>query len=634
MGVKSLPDIDNLPQELKDLIVDHISHISDETERKQTLRSTALVSRRFRYWAHKRLFATVVLRGKHGKVPISIIGRLRELKELIAADPFSDKTGIASHIRSFTLSLGGHRSCVAPPLEDDALPFILQKLHRTGSRPRSLSILLFMPGDNDQLDWSTLNLEFRRALVDVSRSPLLTTLRLRGFRNLPRDILTGASVENIKFNNISVKDYNQGVSKSLSRYSWKEDQLWNDGFVYFPEPLLQATESSNQALDVDTTSNSLVPASVVPSNLFVTPLSPQCIPSPSTGSDASEVHSYPDYVHLESIETDHTFPILHVLDLTPTRSHLAAFIFQKLKNLTMNIRDESGFKKAAEIFDSAPTVEKLEIKLNCESLLRRLVFFLLSNHFTLLQGTGISTDALSLLPLGRLKHLRLIHRLATPGFNTVATGHPHPTVQDMINLLTYSEIPKTLRRISITLSLKPQSYYCLFQAPVQEGNSTNSSPAATESSNGPNAEASSSSLTGVVTTSISDSPNSESTSCVTPSINLLIKRLFATCSRVLKPLDDLLGYPTLSTQTRDRFADINYYTIRLEVDLYTVPEGFTKQKEKEFAEEAAEYVKSRYFPKLNERFEKVDQVTSERKSGGFGVVVTPRSRNSLNLLST
>jgi hypothetical protein len=31
----------------------------------------------------------------------------------------------------------------------------------------------------------------------------------------------------------------------------------------------------------------------------------------------------------------------------------------------MNIRDDSGFKKAAQIFDSAPYVEKLEIKLNC-----------------------------------------------------------------------------------------------------------------------------------------------------------------------------------------------------------------------------------------------------------------------------
>src|SRR6266545_3858631 len=204
--MKAPADLENLPQELKDLIVDHISQISDDIERIQTLCSTALVSRRFRYWAHKRLFATVVLRGRHGKAPTALIRRLNELSELINADPHSEKTGIASHIRSFTLSLGGHRSYVVPLLEEESLPVILHKIHRAGSRPRSLSILLFMPGDNDQLDWMSMSHELRRALVGVSRSTLLTTLRLRGIRNLPRDILAGSSVGNIKFNNISIKD--------------------------------------------------------------------------------------------------------------------------------------------------------------------------------------------------------------------------------------------------------------------------------------------------------------------------------------------------------------------------------------------------------------------------------------------
>ena len=110
---------------------------------------------------------------------------------------------------------------------------------------------------------------------------------------------------------------------------------------------------------------------------------------------------------------------------------------------------------------------------------------------------------------------------------------------------------------------------------------------------------------------------------------IIIKRFFAQCSEVFKPLDELLGCPSPSspTETPDRFADVNYFTIRLEVDLYDVPKGFTKQREKEFADEAAVYVRSQFFPRMNERFEKVDEVTLERKLGGFGVVVTPRSRN-------
>lgn len=337
-------DLESLPQELKDLIVDHIAHFPDEAERKQSLRATALVSKRFRYWAHKRLFSTVILRGKYGKAPIS---RLRELRDLIAADPFSDKTGVASHIRSFTFSLGEHRSCVAPPLEDDALPFILRKIHRSGSRPRSLSILLFMPGDNDQLDWISLNPAFRSALLDVSRSPLLTTLRLRGFRNLPPDILAGSSVENIKFNNLSIQD--DSYDQDCGPYA-KEDFFWN-----VP---LQLSQPTHQVPRIDPPRNLAI---------AITTHSPRSVRSPSAGSDTSDLYFYPDYIHLESIEIDHTFPILHILDLSPARSYPPTFIFQKLKNLTVNIKQDGAFKEAAEIFDNAPFVEKLEIKLNCVS---------------------------------------------------------------------------------------------------------------------------------------------------------------------------------------------------------------------------------------------------------------------------
>lgn len=117
--------------------------------------------------------------------------------------------------------------------------------------------------------------------------------------------------------------------------------------------------------------------------------------------------------------------------------------------------------------------------------------------------------------------------------------------------------------------------------------------------------------------------------CKIPPTTILVKRFFAECSKVFKPLDDLLGCPSsLPTETPDRFAHVNYYTIRLEVDLHAVPKGFTKQKEKEFADEAGVYIKSEFFPRLNERFEKVDEVTLEKRLGGFGVVVTPRSRTS------
>jgi len=45
--------------------------------------------------------------------------------------------------------------------------------------------------------------------------------------------------------------------------------------------------------------------------------------------------------------------------------------------------------------------------------------------------------------------------------------------------------------------------------------------------------------------------------------------------------------------------------------------------EREFAEEAAEYVKSEFFPKVKARFKGVDQ-----RRGGFWVIVLPRFHRS------
>ena len=131
------------------------------------------------------------------------------------------------------------------------------------------------------------------------------------------------------------------------------------------------------------------------------------------------------------------------------------------------------------------------------------------------------------------------------------------------------------------------------------------------------------------------SPNPQPPTIIVPPTATIIKRVFAACPyhNILKPFDDLFGYS--ASHFPDRFADINYYTIRLEVDLYLVPKEFTRSREREFAEEAAEYVKSHFFPKLNERFERMDEVSAERRyggggggGGGFGVVVTPRFRSS------
>ena len=274
----------SIPQELRDLVVDHISQILDKSERIRALSSIALVSRCFRYWAHKRLFAAVLLRGRHNSTLATAFRRLSELKDIIIADPHSETTGIASHIHSFTLSLSGRISLVLPLLvEDDALPFIFRKLFRNGNQPCCLSLYLFAPADDDQLDWVDMSHDFRCALLDVVRSTRLSTLRLRGISNLPADILVCSAVNHISFKNISIQhcSFDGQSHRSIQPYS---------------------------------------------------------------------------------IETDHSFPISHILEHTPTSRH---FIFQKLKRLTIKINDFDGFTKSTELLNKVTSIEDLEIKLNC-----------------------------------------------------------------------------------------------------------------------------------------------------------------------------------------------------------------------------------------------------------------------------
>jgi len=83
-----------------------------------------------------------------------------------------------------------------------------------------------------------------------------------------------------------------------------------------------------------------------------------------------------------------------------------------------------------------------------------------------------------------------------------------------------------------------------------------------------------------------------------------------------RPLDDLLGDSSIESQ--GRFAGVRWLTFRLELEVYRVPRKYSMKQE--FAEElAARYVKSEFFPKAKERFERGD-----RSSGGFWVVVVPK----------
>ncbi|KDR80896.1 hypothetical protein GALMADRAFT_222496 [Galerina marginata CBS 339.88] len=188
--------VPNLPPELKNLIVAHLEQIPNATERHSALSSAALVSHHFRYQAHSHLFANVILHSvyngspRHTLTHLQVVGRrLRNLCQLIHADPDSERTGIASHIKNFELTLQ------FSALDDNtALPFILRRLFKTGTSPCSLSLSFHK---------YQLHQDLIPALQVVCRNPVLKTLRLSQCRGLPVDLLRHSSVRNIYFKQVS-----------------------------------------------------------------------------------------------------------------------------------------------------------------------------------------------------------------------------------------------------------------------------------------------------------------------------------------------------------------------------------------------------------------------------------------------
>ena len=227
-----------------------------------------------------------------------------------------------------------------------------------------------------------------------------------------------------------------------------------------------------------------------------------------------------------------------------------------------------------------------------------------------------SRAALLFRPLHVLRHLSLVHRRQTPR-RVSSNGHTHGPIQDMVNLLGYSQLPRSLCSISINLPLIPFYGDCFYpETPSRDPADQDSTDSETNAMTSGTLEAPGTVGGGVM--SQSENSMTGATSSIPPTTTI-IKRIFPPPdNNIFKALDDLLGDSSIESQ--DRFACIRHLTFCLEVEVYRVPRKYSMKQE--FAEEAARYVKSEFFPKAKERF---DQRGS---GGGFCVVVVPKFHRS------
>ncbi|KAF8901003.1 hypothetical protein CPB84DRAFT_994363 [Gymnopilus junonius] len=221
-------------------------------------------------------------------------------------------TGIASYIRAFSVHMVGTASMVRPTLDDGTMAIIFRKIFNTGepgSAPHSLSLTFGTTANlRSTFDWSTLNQDFLQAFHGLCRKPLLTTLHLSRFINLPPTLLINTAIKTVKLSQI---------------------RLFGTQSYEFTDP-------------------------------------PTFIAAPNDDPVISDLPFQKDQVvFLESIDTDQSFPLLEILDMTPGRSIPPSVIFSKLRNLTLQIEDRNDFEKAESLLThSAASLEQLEVNVS------------------------------------------------------------------------------------------------------------------------------------------------------------------------------------------------------------------------------------------------------------------------------
>lgn len=297
------------PAEVIDLVVNEIARFPNEGSRIRTLCATALVSWYFRHRAHAHLFSSIHIRDAELNSPrLAAALQARKLLGLMNDDPQSETTGIASYVRSLTVSLSGPMNKVRRILDDGTLAAILRKIFRTNDvGHRSLSLSFLVRGNlRSVFDWESLNADFLAAFHDLCRNPMLTTLHLAHFVNLPRTLLHHSFIKNVRFSRLQLAE------------TGSEDED-------VPEPIRAfADEPDISALEEG-----------------------QAVP-------------------LESIETDHSLPLLDLIDMTPQQMLHPRLAFSQLKSLTAHIGNEDDFHKTRWILlNAASTLTALDIILFC-----------------------------------------------------------------------------------------------------------------------------------------------------------------------------------------------------------------------------------------------------------------------------
>jgi len=220
---KSLPSIDiapepTLPPELCQLIINELA--DDSPSSIPSLLACSLVCVMFCKTARRQLFSTIniFLVRENTKIQadstiyVEYLKRISEILQMSLAFP---EIGMVYYIQSFRLDADElEEPQLSMLLNDKHFPGLLKSLHgpKHGISRFTLEIL-----PEESISFPELSSEFCEAFIDLCWSNSLTSLRLRGFSDLPRTLLLGTRADNIQFNKCSILPPWQDTAGTMER---------------------------------------------------------------------------------------------------------------------------------------------------------------------------------------------------------------------------------------------------------------------------------------------------------------------------------------------------------------------------------------------------------------------------------
>lgn len=319
------PRFFSIPKDIIDLIFEQIYQFPDDKERRRALAATALVSWYCRHRAHTSLFSDVY---------INNCADGDKLLRLIHVDRHSERTGMASYIRTLTVDLHGLEHTIRPVLDNGTLAAILRRVFRSQhARDCALTLAIRVwredPVASDDFlpfDWESLRPDCTAAVYDLCRESNLVTLHLSYIDNIPRTVLHHSRIRHLKIAQVHLPRV-RVRGRGRRRASVENDEAVLESLREYP-------------------------------NIEV------------SGAAVMVLERQGQAVFLESVNTDHSLPILELIDATPTKNLHPKLAFSRLVNLTSQITNNRDFCKTLWMMaNAASTLTTLEVGLSCEQCL-------------------------------------------------------------------------------------------------------------------------------------------------------------------------------------------------------------------------------------------------------------------------